>query len=187
MANKNDEFSSSSSLSDDDWDTAGDDLVVVVPVSTSVADKKQDDDNVAHEHVDNDNDGWAVQLSENDKNNGTIVPKKDNNTVGEQDEEAATTGEPMIIVDMTMLDPSIHNRFDQNSVNDPEKASQLRKQIESSYASYEKYAKNAELLANGTVIPCGSSVYRPALIQLRRAKPGHYYCAIFPPTKKAKF
>jgi hypothetical protein len=167
MANN---IEASSSLSDD-WDTAGDDLVVV-PVSTPLAKKNDDGEN---EHDDNNDDGWTVKLSENDTKSGAIVQKDDNN-VGE---EEAAAGEPMIIVDMTIMDPSIHNKFDKNSVSDPDKASKLRKQIENSY--YEMYAKNAELLADGTVIPCGSSVYRQALIRLRREKPGHYYCAIFPP------
>lgn len=92
------------------------------------------------------------------------------------------TGEPMIIVDMTLMDPHIHSRFDPNAVNDSQGASKLRKMIEQDYAKYAK--QSPQLVANGTIIPCGSSVWRPALVKLRKDRPGHYFCPIFGPRKK---
>lgn len=85
-------------------------------------------------------------------------------------------GEPMILVDLTQLtDDRIHSRFDRNSVNDPEAVSTWRKAIQ-----YEEYSKKPDLLANGTVIPCGSSVWRAALMRLRDERKGHYFVPIFP-------
>eukprot|EP00980_Cylindrotheca_fusiformis_P011786 scaffold2816_cov121-Cylindrotheca_fusiformis.AAC.2 len=89
-------------------------------------------------------------------------------------------GEPMIIVDITQLDESIHSKFDRNSVNNAEAASSWRRKIES---NYESYVKDAALLADATVIPCGSSVWRDALVRLRDERPGHYFCPIFSPKK----
>lgn len=90
---------------------------------------------------------------------------------------AAST--PMIIVDLTQIDANIHSKFDKNSVNDATAASALRKSIES---DYNKYAKGSpELLSDGTVIPCGSTVWRDALVRLREERPGHYFAPIFPP------
>jgi len=86
--------------------------------------------------------------------------------------------EPMIIVDMTLIDANIHSKYDKNSVNDSAAASALRKKIELEYASY---SKNASLLSEGTVIPCGSSVWRDALVRLREERPGHYFAPVFRP------
>jgi hypothetical protein len=88
---------------------------------------------------------------------------------------------PMILVDMTqMTGEKIHSKFDRNSVNDAEAASALRKKLEK---EYDKYAKDAALLGDRTVIPCGISVWRGALVRLRDERPGHYFAPIFPPNK----
>lgn len=95
--------------------------------------------------------------------------------------KTAAVATPMIIVDLTMMDANIHSKFDKNSVNDAKAASTLRKTIES---QYDKYAKNSpNLVSDGTVIPCGSSVWRDALLRLRDERLGHYFAPIFPPTK----
>lgn len=86
---------------------------------------------------------------------------------------------PMIIVDLTQIDANIHSKFDKNSVNDATAASALRKSIESDYNNYAKGSH--ELLSDGTVIPCGSTVWRDALVRLREERPGHYFAPIFPP------
>lgn len=90
-------------------------------------------------------------------------------------------GEPMILVDMTALsEGAIHSKFDRNSVNDSAAASNLRRKIEEDYAAY---AKNGSFVADGTVIPCGTTVWREALIQLRDEREGHYFAPIFPPKR----
>ena len=90
---------------------------------------------------------------------------------------------PMILVDITQLDDTVHARFDRNSVNDATAASAWRKKIE---ASYETYASNTDLVAAGTVIPCGQSVWKEALVRLRDERKGHYFCPIFPKKKHVK-
>jgi hypothetical protein len=99
-----------------------------------------------------------------------------------KEDEEESAGEPMIIVDMTVLSemlslPEVHSKFDPNSVNDTVAVQTLRKLIEQ---DYDAYTKNQEYIANRTVIPCGSSVWRLGLIQLRKERPGHYFCPIFP-------
>lgn len=100
--------------------------------------------------------------------------------------QAIATGDPVILVDMTMFTqndtswPEVHSRIDRYSVNDTETAKRLRKRIE---ADYDTYAKSTKYLSEGVVIPCGSSVWKEALSQLRDQRPGHYFCPIFPPKK----
>lgn len=90
------------------------------------------------------------------------------------------SSQPIIIVDLTQIDPNIHSKFDRNGVSDPTKASALRKKVE---AEYDEYSKNTSFLADGTVIPCGNSVWRDALVRLRDERPGHYFCPVFPKKK----
>ena len=162
------ELSMSESDNSDDWAT--DDLpdlpvaTKVVPTTTG-ADQQQMNDC--------DDDGWARKLPPS--------PVVDASTEQQQEE-----GEPMIIVDLTALSqadkslPEIHSKFDANSVNDPDAVKKLRVAIET---NYERYARNADWLADRTVIPCGSTVWRPALARLRQERPGHYFCPIFPLNK----
>jgi hypothetical protein len=86
----------------------------------------------------------------------------------------------MMIVDITKLDENVHSKFDRNSVNNPDAASAWRKKMEQ---EYEKFSKDTQLLENGTVIPCGSSVWRDALVRLRDERKGHYLCPVFSPKK----
>lgn len=91
----------------------------------------------------------------------------------EQEEE----GHPMLLVDMTILsNGEIHSKFDPNAVNDPVAVKKLRNEID-----FATYASDATLLANRTVVPCGSTVWRAALVSLRKETSGHYWCPIFPP------
>ena len=92
-------------------------------------------------------------------------------------------GNPMILIDLTRLDPDIHNKFDKNGVSDSAAASSLRKKIES---QYKQYSKDARLLADGTVIPCSTSVWRGAIQRMRDERPGHYFAPIFPPPSTKK-
>ena len=45
---------------------------------------------------------------------------------------------------------------------------------------YARYAADADLIAKGIVRPCGSSVWKDALAQLRDDVPGHFFGPIFP-------
>jgi len=97
-----------------------------------------------------------------------------------QGEEEEAIGEPMIIVDLTLLsEGAVHSRYDRNSVNDPAAASALRKRIEADYLRYAR--SEIAMVSDGTVVPCGSSVYRGALARLRDERPGHYFAPVFPP------
>jgi hypothetical protein len=122
-----------------------------------------DDSNA--KHGDGGDDFWAVE------------PKQEPTPQKEEKPKEKPKGEPMIIVDITQIDANIHSKFDRNSVNDSTAASAMRKKIES---NYEQYARDSSLLANGTVVPCGSSVWRDALVRLRDERTGHYFAPIFP-------
>ena len=133
---------------------------------------KSDVDNTNNEN-DIGNDYWEVKKSIQ----GDLEPKESSK---ESTKESAKDGEPMIIVDITNMNPDIHSKFDRNSVNQPEEASKLRKKMEK---NYNDYAFSNDLLSEGTIIPCGSSVWRDALVRLRDDRPGHYFVPIFSPTK----
>jgi len=117
-----------------------------------------------------DGEGWEQKLAPS------------NETTKKKADPVVDEGFPMIIVDMTQLSKDIiHSKFDANAVNDPAAVKKLRLEIE---ADYETYSKNSsDLVADGTVIPCGSSVWRLALERLRKERQGHYFCPIFPPKK----
>jgi hypothetical protein len=167
----------------DDW--AKDDLPELTlplgPTSSKASFTEQHNDhhNTASDGVDEDDEDWEPKLKQTTEDN--VVDAKNDN-----DHNPSNVGEPMIIVDMTTLSqllslPEIHCKFDPNSVNDVVAVKALRHQIESNYDTYSK--KNMEYISERIIIPCGSSVYRPALIELRKDRPGHYFYPIFPPKK----
>ena len=85
---------------------------------------------------------------------------------------------PLILVNFTKLsNGAIHNRFDPNACNDPEAKSALAKQIS---ADYERYAKDAALIASGDVRASGTSCWRAALAELRVSRPGQFFAPVFP-------
>jgi hypothetical protein len=115
---------------------------------------------------------WETKLSP------VVSQHSDEPVLGSKTNSIGDAGEPMIFVDMTDLSKgSIHSKFDANSVNDHGAVKELRQKIE---RDYQSFACNEKLVADSVVIPCGSSVWRSALVELRKARPGHYICPIFP-------
>jgi hypothetical protein len=161
----------------DDW--AKEDLPEIpLPVRPKNPHKER---NINNEKVDNDNDddGWEQKIVQ-PTNEKLLNTQKDG-----IDDKNDTAGEPMIIVNMTTLSqrlswPEIHCQFDPNSVNDIIAVKTLRQQVE---YDYDTYRTNMEYITERIIIPCGSSVYRPALITLRKEYPGQYFYPIFPPKK----
>lgn len=156
----------SDSDSSDDWAT--EELVIPTKNATNSTGAVGEEGN-ADDNGGNDED-WAVKIDK-------PKPAAESTTTLE---ETTKSSEPMIIVDITQINENIHSKFDRNSVNDATGASALRKQIET---QYEEYSKNTALVADRTVIPCGSSVWRQALVKLRDERPGHYFVPIFPPKR----
>ena len=171
-----------SSSSDDEWGAA--ELDIPSKSDGNHTDGKgdgEDDWNFQGKHLQadatdgdgDDDDGWMAKTTKpNPPDGGTKSPKSSD-----------ADGNPMILIDLTRLDPGIHNKFDKHGVSDAAAASALRKKIES---QYDQYSKDARLLADGTVIPCSTSVWRGAIQRMRDERPGHYFAPIFPPlaTKK---
>ena len=172
----------------DDSDGWGMEELVIPSANNNDADEVDDDNNKKN---DDGTDYWAVDTTSTnnqdddnkDSNNKNVAQQKQNNAGGgsnNDNDNGDGSGEPMIIVDITQINSNIHSKFDRNSVNNPEEASKLRKKIECNYDEYATATSNAnELISNGTVIPCGSSVWKDALIQLRNDRPGHYFVPIF--------
>lgn len=177
--NDNENASDGGGNDDDDSDEWGMEELVIPPTS-----QREDDNNnirgigndigtAAGDDDDEEGNEWAVKITQPP----TSDPQQE-----QQQEQEDEEGHPMIIVDITQLDATIHSRFDRNSVNDAAAASALRKKIEANYHHYAKQNDNATtLIADGTVIPCGSTVWRGALVRLREERPGHYFAPIFPP------
>jgi hypothetical protein len=95
----------------------------------------------------------------------------------EREKKKALDERPVLIVDLTSLDPEVHNRADKHAVSDVAKASALRRKIE---ASYDTYANDASMKDAGTVRGSTRGKYTSELSELRDAHPGHYFCAAFP-------
>jgi hypothetical protein len=122
---------------------------------------------------------WEEEAQEKNPQLNSSLPKP--SSAEESVEKEDGGGEPMILVDMTALsEGAIHSKFDRNSVNDSVAASNLRRKIEEDYTTY---ARKGSLVADGTVIPCGTTVWREALVQLRDERAGHYFAPIFPPKR----
>ena len=154
-----------SSSSDDEWGAAELDI----PDRSKKANQTQEHDEAAAD--DDDDDEWMSK-----------TPASSSHTSSDAKDDGG--GKPMLLIDLTRLDPNIHNKFDKNGVSDSAAASALRKKIES---QYEQYSNDAKLLADGTIVPCSTSVWRGAIQRMRDERPGHYFAPIFPPslTKRA--
>jgi len=159
-------MSSSSSYDDDEWGAAELDI----PDRSKEGNQTQEHDDAAAA-ADDDDDEWMSKTPAS-SNKSSDAPEGDGG------------GKPMILIDLTRLNPKIHNKFDKDGVSDSAAASDLRKKIES---QYEQYSNDAKLLADGTIVPCSTSVWRGAIQRMRDERPGHYFAPIFPPplTKKS--
>jgi hypothetical protein len=159
-------MSGDASDSSDEWGMEELDLT-----KAKISNNNKDDADEDADDNNKDEDYWKVEPThDNGKEKDDVNPPKPHDE-----------GSPMIIVDVTKMNPSIHSKHDRNSVNDIEGASKMKKKLE---AEYDAHAKDSDLLADGTVIPCGSSVWRAALVRLRDERPGHYFVPVFPPKKK---
>ena len=167
-----------SSSSDEEWGTAE----FGIPSKTEGNDGNDDGD-----------DDWDIKgkhlqaaAAADDGDDDEWMPKAKTSNPSDtkpSDLSSDTEGNPMILIDLTRLDPGIHNKFDKNGVSDSAAASSLRKKIES---QYEQYSKDGRLLADGTVIPCSTYVWRGAIQRMRDERPGHYFAPIFPPPSTKK-
>ena len=110
----------------------------------------------------------------------TTVSKSKNEDINNEDDEG---GELMFLIDVTMIDSTIHSKYDRNSVNNPEAASKLRKHVERNFTQYQN---DSNLIASRAVIPCGTSVWKEALARMRDDKKGHYFLPIFPPKQNPR-
>ena len=86
---------------------------------------------------------------------------------------------PLLLIDFTTLSSgAVHNKFDINGVNDPDKKKEMTTMCTTNFVFYRD---NVEMIENGIVRSCGQSVWRDALAELRRENPGHFWAPIFPP------
>jgi hypothetical protein len=83
---------------------------------------------------------------------------------------------PVLLVDLTAIDPGVHNRADKHAVNDPSAASAMRRRIESEYAAFA-----AEHASDGVAVATTRGAHLAKLRSLRDETPGHYWVAGFPP------
>ncbi len=121
----------------------------------------------------------TAMSSKDDTTHQTTTTKGTRTTDVSQEDDDNQGGYPMLLVNLTRLsDGVIHSKFDVNSVNDPAAVKEWRRTVE---RNFDTYASDASMLVNRIVIPCGSTVWRTALQNLRREEPGIYYCPIFPP------
>ena len=153
-----------SSSSDDEWATT----------ELDIHDRSKKDDQTQDDDDDDDDDGAAAATADDDEWMSK-TPASSSQKISDAEDDGG--GKPMLLIDLTRLAPNIHNKFDKNGVSDSAAASALRKKIES---QYEQYSNDAKLLADGTIVPCSTSVWRGAIQRMRDERPGHYFAPIFP-------
>ena len=146
-------------MSDDDWENMSDgDIEFNEP--TQPADTEKQEPPLQEEEKD-----WNVSIP--------VVVEKDVAKKPIKDDA------PMLLIDLTHISKgALHSKFDKNSNNDPALASKLRKEAE---LKYESYKNDSRLIAERVIIPCGSSVWKDAIAQLRDDVPGHYFIPLFNP------
>lgn len=192
MSNDSSHNSSSSSTQEDEWETADHNLP---PLSSHQS--IQVDSSTFHHSPPACNSNTMIQAPSIDdefwnrptkpishsipKTRGTSSTEKSSSSSSSEQQAASLLQSQgrILLVDLTMLsDNTIHSRMDRHSVNDATGVSTWRRRIE---CDYDNYTHDTSLLGNGTVIPCGGSVWREALIRIRDDRPGHYILPIFPP------
>ena len=156
-------------MSDNDSDEWGQEELIIPSVATAAVVS-------AYDSAANDENYWNVAPQQTTKTSKPVPNKS-----AQDDRSNSDNDQPLLLVDVTQLDDTVHCRFDAHSVNDVAAASAWRRKIE---ADYDDYARNADLVATGTVVPCGAGVWRVALQKLRSERAGHYWCPIFPPKTK---
>ena len=133
------------------------------------------------EEVDNEVDAY-FQSDEYWNGDDEKSKEQSKSSQNEHDDISSSTvndnGVPMFIIDVTRLNPDIHSKYDRNSVNDPFGASKIRRKFEK---DFHQLHKNAEFIANGTIVPCSTSIWQSALSRMRDERKGHYFLPIFPP------
>ena len=149
---------------EDDWENAGSDLDIDFTVGRGSEEGKGEEEGGEEEEEDD----WEASMKVKEKEE-------------EEDEGEEKTGGPappkLFIMNVTKFtDGAVHNKHDKNSNNNPEEVSRLRKEIE---ANWEGYEKNVDYVSSGIVIPCGGSVWKEALMQLRDDHPGEFFLPVF--------
>ena len=166
-----------SQTSEDDWEAAADDDDWEIAVDSG--------------SVDVDNINLAQQLGQATISSTGTKDEEDNDDDWLTDAPASTPvpatlakpaapvdDSPMFIVDFTKLSGgAVHNKFDKHSVNDPDLK---RMWTTEAIKALEDDSNQAKMVEQGIFRPCGSSVWRDALIVLRDAHEGHYFGPIFP-------
>ena len=96
---------------------------------------------------------------------------------GKSKPAAATAPPTLFIVNVSKLtDGAVHNKHDKARNNNPGEVGRIRREIE---ADWEGFGKNGEHVSSGVVIPCGGSVWKDALAQLRDEHPGEFFLPVF--------
>lgn len=129
---------------------------------------------------DDDHDDWVTPLPKQQQQQQKDPEPSQSKTIQHRQQD----DQPVMIVDLTKITRgAVHCKFDRHAVNDAAVASAWRKRIEQ---AYDMYAKDLDLVGNGTILPCGMSVWKQALSRVRDERPGHFFAPIFPPSKAEK-
>mmetsp|Transcript_10885 Transcript_10885/g.30830 ORF Transcript_10885/g.30830 Transcript_10885/m.30830 type:complete len:166 (+) Transcript_10885:89-586(+) len=162
----------------DSWeDLENESVAPLASVATAAA--QQRDDNAEE-------DSWepAAAPQAREKTHAASVSSGVMPSTSQKSSTASGDDRPLLLVDLTVLsEGALHNKFDKSSCNDPDLKREWTRKIEDAFSEYES---NTEMLSSGVLRPCGASVWREALSQLRDEYPGHFWAPVFPPPELAK-
>ena len=168
--NKNDD-------EDDDSDEWGKEEVIVPQESSSSSDDAPfahfavcEETSLQHSAADHPDDDWLVPTSTRTPPCHKAPKHKSNHPNDHNVDDDDDDDRPILLVNLTRLDATL-------DPHDTDAVSAWRKRITTNHA---EYAKNATWLADRTVIPCGKSVWRDALMKVRREGPSNVWSPIFP-------